>query len=127
MKRILVFSLLSCTLLVACAPQKRQTTYAAPYGYGSETDVVPGADTIPPEVAPGSAVAPVPTPPPAPAPAATPLPKKREAVYGIPEAGKPGFMRSPYNPSAGLIDHRGLPPATEVKDPYTPGKIILVP
>lgn len=127
MKRILVFSLLSCTLLVACAPQKRKTVYAPPYGYGSDTDVTPAPDALPPDANAGVAVAPVPTPPPAPAPAATPLPRKREAVYGIPEPGKPGFMRSPFSPSAGLIDHRGLPPATEVKDPYTPGKIILVP
>ena len=123
MKRFFTFSLLSCTLLAACTPQQRQTANVAPYGYGNETDVTPGPDTLPPDVTPGTAVAPVPTP----APAATPLPRKREAVYGIPEPGKPGFMRSPHNAPAGLIDYRGLPLGTEVKDPYTPGKIILVP
>lgn len=72
--------------------------------------------------------APTPAPQPSqPAPAATPLPAKREAAYGIPVPGKLGFMKSPTHPEAGLIDYRGLPSGTEVKDPYTPGKIILVP
>ena len=127
MKRILVFSLLSCTLVVGCAPKKSQTIYRAPYGYPDVTEVAPEG-TVPPDVTPGmTAVEPAPTPTPTPAPSATPLPRKREAVYGIPEPGKPGFMRSPYNPSAGLLDHRGLAPGTEVKDYYTPGKILLVP
>jgi len=47
--------------------------------------------------------------------------------YGIPVAGKPGFVRSPYtSPDAGLVDVRGFPPGTQVKDPYT-GGIFLVP
>ncbi|MCX6968263.1 MAG: hypothetical protein NTZ46_10915 [Verrucomicrobia bacterium] len=128
MKRIFVFSLLSCTLLVACAPQRSQPAYVAPFGYPSEALVAPGPDTVPPEVAPGTAVETVPTPPPAaPTPSPTPLPRQRTAAYGIPEPGKPGFMRSPHNPSAGLIDYRGMPPGTEVKDFYSPGKTILVP
>ena len=129
MKRIFVFSLLSCTLLAGCAPQKSQTVYRAPFGYPEVTEVPPDTGMVPPEVAPDTtaAVQPAPTPAPTPAPSPTPLPRKREAVYGIPEPGKPGFMRSPYNPSAGLLDHRGLAPGTEVKDYYTPGKILLVP
>jgi hypothetical protein len=43
-----------------------------------------------------------------------------------PLSDKPGFVRSPYAPSAGLIDIRGYPPGTEVRDPYT-GKAFLVP
>ncbi len=39
--------------------------------------------------------------------------------YGIPVAGTPGFVTSPYTPNAGFIDVRGFPPGTEVKDPYT--------
>ena len=129
MKRIFVFSLLSCTFLVACAPQKRQPAYVAPFGYPSETLVAPGTATVPPaEGIPGTVVEPVPTPPPtAPTPAPTPLQRKRTAAYGIPEPGKPGFMRSPNTPSGGLIDYRGMPPGTEVKDFYSPGKTILVP
>ena len=132
MKRIFVFSLLSCTLLVACAPQKRQPAYVAPFGYPSETLVAPAPDSVPPaDGAPGAAVEIAPTAPAhpsiAPAPSPTPLPRQRTAAYGIPEQGRPGFMRSPNNPSAGLIDYRGMPPGTEVKDPYSTGKTILVP
>lgn len=41
-------------------------------------------------------------------------------------ADKPGFVRSPHAPEAGLIDIRGYPPGTEVRDPYS-GKPFLVP
>lgn len=125
MKRILVFSLLSCALLAACTPHRRQSANVAPFP--RETDSAVPTELPPIPEAPATGIAPVPTPAPGPAPAATPLPRKRDASYGIPEAGKPGFMRSPNHPEAGLIDYRGLPPGTEVKDPYTPGKIILVP
>jgi hypothetical protein len=84
--------------------------------------------------------------PPAPSPAATPTPtptapqpivrpasvpsdtknKKRDIPYGIPVPGKPGFVTSPYAPKQGLVDVRGFPSGTEVKDPYT-GKIFLTP
>jgi len=47
----------------------------------------------------------------------------------IPEAtpveGKPGFFKSPYSPSAGLIDARGLPPGIEIKDPFTKKTLLL--
>jgi hypothetical protein len=45
--------------------------------------------------------------------------------YAHPVPGKPGFVTSPYG-GAGLIDARGFPPGTEVKDPYS-GKSFLVP
>ena len=129
MKRIFVFSLLSCTLLVACAPKKSQTVYRAPFGYPEVTEVSPDAGMVAPDGAPGTtaAVEPAPTPAPIPAPSPTPPPLKREAKYGIPEPGRPGFVRSPYNPSAGLLDVRGNPPGTEMKDYFTPGKTFLVP
>jgi hypothetical protein len=45
--------------------------------------------------------------------------------YGSPVPNKPGFVYSPYNPKF-LIDVRGFPPGTEVKDPNT-GKLLKVP
>ncbi|MEI9893479.1 MAG: hypothetical protein WDN28_06155 [Chthoniobacter sp.] len=40
--------------------------------------------------------------------------------------GRPGLVFCPFGKSKGLIDVRGIPPETEVKDPYT-GKSFLVP
>ena len=130
MKRTLIFSLLSCSILVACTPSKpHRQPPRAPFGYTGQPTEYYAQEEVPP-VEPDAA-APQATPPPAPqyapAPAATPLPSRREAQPGIPVPGKPGMMKSPYHPDAGLIDYRGLPSGTEVKDPYTPGKIILVP
>src|SRR5712691_6102431 len=61
------------------------------------------------------------------APAPTPAGAKAKGDYpygtGVPD--KPGFVKSPYAPDQGLVDVRGFPPGTEVKDPFT-GKIFLV-
>ncbi len=53
-------------------------------------------------------------------------PSNSDLPYGSPVAGKPGFITSPYAPDAGMVDIRGFPPNTKVKDPYT-GKEFLVP
>jgi hypothetical protein len=54
-------------------------------------------------------------------------PSIQPAQYGIKVEGKAGYIRSPYSGDQRLIDVRGLPPATEIEDPYTPGRTILVP
>ena len=63
-----------------------------------------------------------------PAPAATPAKtSKGDYPYGIPVPGKPGLVTSPYVPGK-VVDVSGMPPGTEVKDPYTDyKKIFLVP
>ena len=52
--------------------------------------------------------------------------KKRDSPFGIPVAGKQGFVTSPFSPDGNHVDVRAFPPGTEVKDPYT-GKIFRVP
>ena len=46
--------------------------------------------------------------------------------FGTPVPGKPGFVYSPYDKTAGMIDVKDIASGTKVRDPYT-GKIFLVP
>jgi hypothetical protein len=93
-------------------------------GQAPSPDMSPGAPPAPP----------VPTPTPMPVPlmvrsaAGVPPAKRsqRDMPYGIPVPNKPGFVTSPYAPKSGLVDVRGFPSGTEVKDPYT-GKTFLTP
>ena len=84
---------------------------------------------------PGETVSPSPTPPPAASPEPTVRTAsvvnegrnlRRDLPYAIPVAGKPGFVTSPYSPTQGMVDVRGIPSGTEVKDPYS-GKSFLTP
>src|SRR5438477_2761671 len=63
-----------------------------------------------------------------PPPSASPIKaSKGDYPYGIPVPGKPGLVTSPYVPGK-VVDVSGMPPGTEVKDPYTDyKKIFLVP
>lgn len=70
------------------------------------------------------------TPPPkiddAPSTPAVPPAPTSQYPYGKPVPGKKGFVTSPYDDKAGMIDVRDYSPGTKVRDPYTQ-KIFLVP
>ncbi len=75
-----------------------------------------------------------PSPPPETQPETTPetaesaaptRPTKGDYPYGIQIPGEPGFVMSPYSPGK-KVDVRGMPPGTEVKDPYTDYKKIFI-
>lgn len=55
-----------------------------------------------------------------------PPPPTSQYPYGKPVPGKKGFVNSPYDDKAGMIDVRDYAPGTKVRDPYT-NKIFLVP
>ena len=51
---------------------------------------------------------------------------ERRLPAGISVPNKPGFVKSPYTQNQSLIDVRGFPSGTRVKDPYT-GKTFVTP
>jgi hypothetical protein len=131
MKHPLLFALLAALLVSSCDtydeppprvhhPAARYPAEPVPPGPPQQQPFNPnGAER--PEVGAEAAAA-------TPAPAASPIkPSKGDYPYGIPVPGKPGLVTSPYVPGK-VVDVSGMPPGTEVKDPYTDyKKIFLVP
>jgi hypothetical protein len=124
---LLVIVLASCVYQDEPANQNR-------WGYGGTeytTPSTPRPPAGPPLDAAANTGDPLASTPPASVvpsiPVAPPVPVEQSVPWGIPVEGKPGFIRSPFSPNAGQVDARGFPPGTEIKDPYNPGKLLMVP
>jgi hypothetical protein len=111
-------------LLAACETETRspsnsgtRTGHTGEVPVPSPAPVVEAATPTPAPTDPGATPTPEPTP--------TPTPATSNIPYGTPVPGKPGFVISPYS-SEGYVDVQGIPPNTEVRDPFT-NKIFRVP
>lgn len=80
-----------------------------------------GTTTAPPPV---TVTPPSNTPPPAPTP--TPPPVAADIPFATRIAGKPGFVKSPFDPNGQAIDVRDFQSGQKARCPYT-GKIFRVP
>ena len=118
----MAFFISACTEDQPPPRERRAARYPAPEATAENqpTQQPFNPNAPPPENADASAQAPAPTP------AGPTKAAKGDYPYGTPVPGKPGFVKSPFAPDQGLVDVRGFPPGTEVKDPFT-NKIFLVP
>ncbi|HST31583.1 MAG TPA: hypothetical protein VLK27_12185 [Chthoniobacterales bacterium] len=129
MKLWLSLALLTALFISACTEdqppprERRAARYPAPENTPDNppTQQPFNPNAPPPENADAGGSTAAPTPPAAPVKTT-----KGDYPYGTPVPGKPGFVKSPYAADQGLVDVRGFPPGTEVKDPFT-NKIFLVP
>jgi hypothetical protein len=130
MKLWLSLALLGGFLISACTPDEVPPAGArrTPARFPAETGVEnqPTQQPFNPNAPPENTEVNAQPPAPAPTAAAPTKTAKGDYPYGTPVPGKPGFVKSPYAADQGLVDVRGFPPGTEVKDPFT-NKIFLVP